>query len=79
MVNSNFCLNKIGLTNDYYIAVALTFTGMYEFPFKKFYWALSTDFNFNEMLDLNDQHKVFIDSITSLIEGNPKKKIPTGL
>lgn len=44
----------LGTTNDYYVAVALTYTGMYEFPMKKFYWALSTDFVFNEMLELND-------------------------
>jgi hypothetical protein len=43
-----------GLINDYYIAIAVTFSGMYEFPTKKFYWALSTDFKFTEMPDLND-------------------------
>lgn len=47
MVKLKFKNNKqIGITNDYYIAVGLTFTGQYEFPFKTFYWALSTDFNF---------------------------------
>lgn len=46
--------NLIGLSNDYYVALGITFSGMYEFPIKKFYWALSTDFKFTEMPDLND-------------------------
>lgn len=66
---------NIGLNADYYIAVAYTFTGMYEFPNKKFYWALSKDFEFSEMPDLNDQHKVFINNASGYFEGNPKKKL----
>jgi len=42
-----------GLKNDYYIAVGLTYMGMYEFPIKNFFWALSSDFVFNEMPSLN--------------------------
>jgi len=43
-----------GIDNDYYLAVSLTFKGQYEFPLKKFYWALSTDFTFADLPDLND-------------------------
>ncbi len=49
--------------------------GQYEFPFKKFFWALSTDFEFKEMPDLNDQHKTVIDLADNLFEGNPTKKL----
>ena len=35
-----------GVTNDYYISVAITYKDAYEFPLKKFYWCLSTDFKF---------------------------------
>lgn len=43
-----------GINNDYYIAVSLTYTNQYEFPTKKFFWALSKDFEFQEMPELND-------------------------
>jgi len=33
-----------GIKNDYYIAVAVTYSNNYEFPHKTFYWALSDDF-----------------------------------
>lgn len=33
-----------GIVNDYYVAVAVTYAGQYEFPSKTFYWALSTNF-----------------------------------
>lgn len=55
--------------------MAYTFTGVYEFPLKKFYWALSADYQFQEMPDLNDQHKEAVDKESSLFEGNPKKKL----
>lgn len=60
---------------DYYIAVAYAYTGMYEFPVKKFYWALSKDFEFNELPELNDQHKAAVNNATAYFEGNPKKKL----
>jgi radial spoke head protein 9 len=40
-----------GLNADYYIALAVTFKGVYEFPTKQFYWTLSStpDLKFEEM------------------------------
>ena len=65
-----------GLYADYYIAVAYQYTGMYEFPVKKFYWALSKgEMEFMELPDLNDQHKVAINNASTYFEGNPKKKL----
>jgi hypothetical protein len=66
-----------GLYADYYIAVSYTYTGMYEFPFKKFFWALSKgEMEFNELPELNDQHKVAVNNSNhSYFEGNPKKKL----
>lgn len=43
-----------GIKNDYFVAVALTYQNCFEFPVKKFYWTLSSDFFFKEMPDLND-------------------------
>jgi hypothetical protein len=57
--------------------VGLTYTNQYEFPFKKFFWALSKDYNFTEMPELNDQHKDAVNNDHSLFEGNPKKKLVT--
>lgn len=40
-----------GISADYFIAVAVTFRSMYEFPLKTFYWTLSTtpEYKFKEM------------------------------
>lgn len=60
------------------MAVAYTYTGMYEFPVKKFYWALSKgEVEFTELPDLNDQHKDFVNAASAYFEGNPKKKLVT--
>jgi hypothetical protein len=48
---------------------------MYEFPVKKFFWALSKDFEFTELPELNDQHKAAVNNATAYFEGNPKKKL----
>jgi radial spoke head protein 9 len=66
-----------GLYADYYIAVSYAFSGMYEFPVKKFFWALSKgELEFQEMPELNDQHKVAVNSGNhAYFEGNPKKKL----
>ena len=67
--------HDIGLYADYYIAVGYTYSGMYEFPVKKFFWALSKELEFQELPDLNDQHKAAINNTTAYFEGNPKKKL----
>ena len=54
-----------GIKNDYYIAMGLQFRGMYEFPVKTFFWALSGEFIFKEMPDLTEQHDSLIDSDNS--------------
>lgn len=77
LVRSRTC-NYEGLYADYYLAVAYTYTGMYEFPVKKFYWALSKgELEFSELPDLNDQHKAFVNAANGYFEGNPKKKLVT--
>ena len=43
-----------GIKNDYFIAMAVMYRDMYEFPVKKFYWALSSDFTFKEMPSLTE-------------------------
>ena len=64
-----------GMTNDYYIAVAMQYQGQYEFPSKTFYWALSTDFVFKEMPALTDQHNEAIDGDASYFIGEPNKNL----
>jgi hypothetical protein len=34
----------IGMTADYYIAMGIVYTGRYEFPEKRFFYACSADF-----------------------------------
>lgn len=47
-----------GLEKDYYIAVALQYSGQYEFPRKTFFYTLGDEkgWNFTEMPELNRQH-----------------------
>ena len=47
----------IGLNRDYYVAMGITYSDKYEFPEKRFYWALSTDFKFQPFPELNVQHR----------------------
>jgi hypothetical protein len=67
-----------GLNADYYIALAVTFHGKFEFAHKQFYYTLSTsqDFKFKEMpglgLPMPDQDK-FIDSCATYFLGEPNK------
>jgi len=62
-----------GIANDYYVAVAITYAGQYEFPCKNFYWALSTNFNFRELPTLSEQHDGIVDLDEMPFEGNPDK------
>jgi len=69
-----------GLNADYYIALAVTFKGTYEFPNKQFFWTLSStaDLKFEEMPALGSpmpEQDAFIDSCKSYFEGNPKKPL----
>jgi len=65
----------IGIKNDYYVAMGITYQGYFEFPNKKFFYCLSNDFYFKEMPDLNDQHKLYIDRDTSYFTGEPGRKL----
>jgi radial spoke head protein 9 len=64
-----------GLKNDYYIAVAIRYRDMFEFPVKTFYWALGTDFEFKEMPSLNLQHNDVIDADNAYFMGEPAKML----
>ena len=44
----------VGIKNDYYVAMSITYQNVFEFPNKKFYYAMSNEFYFKEMPDLND-------------------------
>ena len=69
-----------GLNADYYIALAVTFQGKFEFAHKQFYWTLSTsaDLKFREMpglgLPMAEQDK-FIDSCATYFLGEPNKAL----
>lgn len=67
-----------GINADYYLAVAVTFRSMYEFPQKNFYWTLSTtpDFKFKEMPGLGlptPEQDSFIDACATYFLGEPNK------
>jgi len=64
-----------GINKDYFIAMAVTYSGQFEFPSKKFYWCLSDDYNFKETPDLNAAHKEFIDCDEKFFMGEPSKKL----
>jgi len=60
-----------GVKNDYYIAMGITYTDKYEFPEKRFYWALSTNYQFCAFPGKNDQHEDHYDKLTGMFSGNP--------
>jgi radial spoke head protein 9 len=65
-----------GLNQDYYIAVAVTYAGQYEFPLKQFFYTLSNTpaFTFKEMpaLGLPDlEQDLAIDTDASFFRGEP--------
>ena len=45
-----------GVKADYFIAIGTTYTDMYEFPVKRFYWALSSDLSFKELPALTEHY-----------------------
>jgi len=59
-----------GLKSDYFIAVAVYYEGKYEFPVKKFYWASSNDFKFDELPETLEQHTEHINKYNSFFSGN---------
>lgn len=61
----------IGLNKDYYIAMGITYSDKYEFPEKRFYWALSSDFAFSPFPDVNDQHRQMVDTVRGMFMGTP--------
>ena len=60
-----------GIKNDYYVAMAISYRGKYEFPVKKFYWALSSEFTFREMPSLTEQHDAVINKDNTYFIGEP--------
>lgn len=67
-----------GLTQDYYIAMAVTFKGMYEFPLKQFYYTRTNtpSFAFKEMptLGLPDvEQDGAIDTAADFFTGDPAR------
>jgi len=62
-----------GTHRDYYIAMGITYSEKYEFPEKKFFYALSSDFKFVAFPTLNDQHNAKVDIYGSMFTGIPDK------
>lgn len=55
--------------------MGLNYTEHYEFAQKKFYWALSGEYNFLELPDLNDQHTEFINRDKGFFTGEPNRNL----
>ena len=64
-----------GLTNDYFVATSLRYRGMFEFPVKTFYWALSTDFVFKPLPELLPEHDEKVDRLKQFFFGEPTKVV----
>ena len=61
-----------GIKADYLIAEAVFYEGKYEFPIKKFYWASNSDYKFEELPELLDQHTELINKYNStFFSGEP--------
>jgi len=53
--------------------MGVSYSDKYEFPEKRFYWALSTDFKFEAFPDVNEQHREAVDTIRGMFLGEPKQ------
>lgn len=53
--------------------MGVTYTDKYEFPNKRFYWALSTNYVFQPFPSKNDQHEEIYDTLGGMFEGVPTK------
>lgn len=53
--------------------MGITYSEKYEFPEKKFFYALSSDFKFVPFPALNDQHSAKVDVYGSMFTGIPDK------
>jgi radial spoke head protein 9 len=62
-----------GLKCDYFVAMAVFYEGKYEFPVKKFYWASSNDFKFDELPETLEQHCEHINKYNDFFSGDPAK------
>eukprot|EP00826_Nyctotherus_ovalis_P056995 TRINITY_DN7784_c0_g1_i6.p1 TRINITY_DN7784_c0_g1~~TRINITY_DN7784_c0_g1_i6.p1 ORF type:complete len:278 (+),score=73.31 TRINITY_DN7784_c0_g1_i6:72-905(+) len=65
--------SMLGLNKDYYIALGLKYKGFYEFPFKKFYWAMSGSYTFEPLPLQSGQNKKEVNDRDSLFLGEPEK------
>ncbi len=61
-----------GLTKDYYIATGLTYSGKYEFPKKRFFYATSNNFEFHPFPEINSQHGDHYNKLTGFFKGDPE-------
>ena len=62
-----------GLNSDYLIAVAIFYEGKYEFPLKKFYWASSNDYKFQELPETLEQHTEYVNKYNDFFTGDHTK------
>lgn len=62
-----------GLKSDYFIASSIFYEGKYEFPEKKFFWASSNDFKFEELPETLEQHNEFINKYNDFFTGDSAK------
>ena len=59
-----------GISQDYYIAMGVTYSKQYEFPTKTFYFASSSDMTFRQFRELNTQHKELYDTLDGQFTGD---------
>jgi len=63
----------IGTDSDYFISLGINFKNHYEFPEKTFYYASSTDYNFNALPDTLRQHIPDMKKHSfAMLKGDPK-------
>jgi radial spoke head protein 9 len=55
--------------------MGLVYSDQYEFAQKKFYWAISGEYNFIELPDLNEAHADFINRDRTFFTGEPNRKL----
>ena len=62
-----------GINKDYFIAIGLKFSGVYEFPHKTFFWCSSGNWTFAELPPINPRQKDIAETQNSLFYGEVTK------
>lgn len=68
----------LGTVKDYFVAVALTYTGQRDFPKKQFFWCSASNFIFAQLPDALKQHETAFNKMQTYFTGEFDRVLISG-